>query len=635
MQGVPQRPVVPDRLPPPPAWFRPLVVGLILTLGLLLYGHTLSFPFIFDDHIYLVDNPLMKEFSSFYYQGDFSRFANLSRQLGLDPDLSTNLILRPVTYLTFYLNYLLDGMQTRGFRAVNIAIHLLNALLVFHLLTRLLRHSAKRGALTVFSVNFIALAAALLFLVHPLQIESVTYIVQRFTSLGTLFYLLTVLSYLKANEQEERPTAPHWRGLSLACFVVGLFSKEFLFTAPFVLLLLDSLVLGTPFKKIFRRLLPYFFCLPIIPVLILLTSQAQNSGSLAAAINITNGAGYAPYHYALSQLSVVLTYLRLLLFPKGLNLDWDYPLSTAFWDGPALLSALTILAILGGVGWWYHHSSREVRPALLFLGVLWFFLTLGIDSSIVPLPDLLTEHRSYLPSIGLLWALACGADLLRERLAAHRTLRYVVPTTLVLALLALALATNVRHHAWRSEIAIWKDTTAKSPNKFRPWLNLGVAYCEKDQPKEGAACLRKAASLRPNYAVAYRNLGYAEIALGRYRDALQVLQTGLKLAADDFKQYHLLGLAYEGLKNNPAAEQAFLKAINLNPDYRAPHLSLAFLYANTQQYTRSLERFAMADRLHPLDTQQRQVAAYVAQQILQQKTVSPSSSAHENRPSTG
>jgi Tfp pilus assembly protein PilF len=602
-----------------------LALGLILGLGLLLYGHTLPFPFVFDDHIYLVGNPLMKDASSFYYQGDFTKFASLSRKLGLDPDLSTNFILRPVTYLTFYLNYVLDGMRPHGYRAVNIVIHLANAFLLFLLLARVLRTSAKGGARSSFSINFIALSSALLFLAHPLQIESVTYIVQRFTSLGTLFYLGTLLTYLKANEAEDRPSALRWRGASVICLILGMLVKEFLFTAPFLLLLLDCLVMGTPLNIAGRRTLPYFFCLPIIPVLILFTSQAQNEGSasLVAALNITNGSGYAPYHYALTQLSVVLTYLRLVLFPKGLNLDWDYPLTTSLWNGPALFSALTILGLVWGVWYWYRRHTQDVRYVLLFFSILWFFLTLGIDSSIVPLPDLLAEHRSYLPSIGALCALVCAADLLRTRWQDRPVARYLVPTVMVLWLLALATATNARHLAWRTEVATWEDVTSKSPKKFRPWLNLGTAYFEHGRPKDAVACIRKAITLMPTAVIAYRNLARAENKRGQYREALDAARMGIWLMPEDYEMYYEKGMAYAGLGDMKGAERALTRSTSLRPDYRPAHMALGGLYTSMKQYLKAMEQFLIADRLQPLEPQQRQVADQVARMILQQQGSTP------------
>ncbi len=329
--------------------FHSIVLGILIAAGVLLYGHTLSFPFVFDDHIYLVDNPIVKDAHSFNFMGDFISFSTYSKRLGLDPDLSTNFILRPVTYLTFYINYAIDGMIPRGFRMVNIAIHCANAILLYLILLHLLSESRKSGSVSSTSEGFIAFAAALLFLVHPLQTESVTYVVQRFTSLVAFFYLFTILTYLLSNSFANKATALFFRVISVAGLVVGMLSKECAVTVPFMLVLLDWLVMGIPLKLVWKRTLPYFLCLPIIPAIIGVTSWAQNNcnASLAAAFNITNPYPdpFYQYHYALTQLSVVLSYLRLILVPYGQNLDWDYPLSKSLLDGQVLGSAAQFAAL--------------------------------------------------------------------------------------------------------------------------------------------------------------------------------------------------------------------------------------------------------------------------------------------------
>lgn len=601
--------------------------GLVLigALALLLYGDTLPLPFVFDDHVYLVDNPLMKNIRSFVWMGDFTRFANLSKNLGLDPDLSTNLILRPVTYFTFYLNYLADGMNPRCFRAVNIAIHGANAIVLLLLVSRLLRTSKKRGALPDFSTELIALFAALLFLVHPLQIESVTYVVQRFTSLGTLFYLLTILTYLRANTTEDWQAARRWRVLSIACLIVGLFTKEFLFTAPCLLFLLDWLVMGASPATAGRRTLPYFICLPLLPVLIFFTATAQHAGdaSLTATLNIANSGTHSSYAYALTQLSVVLTYLRLIFVPVGLNLDWDYPLTTSLLDGAALRSLLLLAGLIGGAIYWLRHHGREVRHALLGFGVLWFFLTLAIDSSIVPLPDLLCEHRSYLPSIGVLCALAAGASLLQDRLDRWPRLRHLVPVLMVGWLLALAIATNLRHHVWQSRVGLWQDTTAKSPQKFRAWVNLGEAYYESKQPAEAVACFQHAIDLETKCYLAYRNLGIVENVRGNYKAALAALALGIQVAPFDPQMHLELGRTYAHLGDMQRGEQALRRAIEIQPSNRPAHLALGALYTMTKHYPQALEQMRIAHALEPLDTVLQHLADQLAPLVAEAQNSPP------------
>jgi len=605
--------------------FHAAALGIIVATGVLLYGHTLSFPFVFDDHVYLVDNPLVKDARSFVFNGDFVSFSTYSRRMGLDPDLSTNFILRPFAYLTFYINYALDGMRPRWFRAVNIAIHCSNAVLLFLILSRLLRASPKRGSLSSFSEGFIALGSALLFLAHPLQTESVTYVVQRFTSLGTFFYLLTILTWLLSNASESGTASRWFRCGSVAALVIGMLTKEFLFTAPFMIALLAWLVMDTPLKTACKRALPHFLCLPIIPSLIVLTAWAQHHGSasVSAALNITNP--YGPdyqYHYALTQPSVILAYVRLILLPYGLNLDPDYPMCTSPLQPRFFMSALAILAILVGSWLWYRQRQRGVRRSLIFFSVLWFFLTVAPDSSVVPLPDLMAEHRSYLPSIGAFCALACVGDLLRTHFSHLRAAHHVIVAYAGAWIVALCAGTFFRHEVWRSEIAIWSDTVAKSPNKLRPLLNLGTAYYEHGKPVEAAACFHRVIQIAPSCAVAYLNLGKMMNAAGKFQDALAVLQAGLRHAPDDPDLHFELGVSQCGLGQIQEGEKSFKRAIQHRATHVRSHLNLGLIYAKSRQYEQALEYYRKADALRPLDPQSRQIVSQI-ETVLRQRKAGP------------
>ena len=607
-------------------WFHLSVIGGIIFAGVLLYGYTLPFPFVFDDLVYLVDNPLVKEGRSFAFLSDFTNFATFSQRAGLDPDLSTNFILRPITYFTFFLNYVVGGMQPRWFRAVNVLIHCANAVLIFQFLWLLLRTSRKAVALQVFSAGFIAASAAFLFLVHPLQTESVTYIVQRFTSLGTFFYLLTLWAYFLAKASDDKQLAWLWRCTSFASLVLGMLSKEIVFTAPFMLVILDCLILGTPFKRACRSAWPYFLCLPILPVLIGLTSWAQHGGQLSffGALNVANAVDSPqnPYHYTLTQLSVVLSYLRLIILPWGLNLDRQYPLSLSLLDGRVLVSMLLIAGLVAGAGLWFRRHSNEVRGSLLFAGVLWYFVTLAMDSSVIPLPDVMADHRSYLPSIGALTALACCIDLLRTRWNKQRRGQYVSVVAVASWVLMLSVATVARNQVWRSELDLWRDTAMKSPEKFRPWSNLGVAAFNQGKLQEAIGALQKAIQLEPTFVVGYVNLGTMENSMGRYREALETSQRGLKYAPRDFNLYYNRGVSFYELGQYDLAIRSFEQAIAIQAGDHRPHYALGELHARLQHYDDALKYFKRAASLQPDNPRLRQTIRQV-ESMAQRRSSTP------------
>lgn len=571
----------PLRLPPP--W-------TLIIVGLALYAFTLPFEFVFDDHIYLVNNPLVRDTQSLWFMGDFHAFANHAKKLGLEPDLSTNFILRPFAYLTFHLNYLLDGMNPPGFRAVNIAIHCANALLLLALVRGLFRHATKGGH-TEDSGAFIATGAAFLFLVHPLQIESVTYVVQRFTSLGTSFYLFVILTFVNARAATSEAAGRVWRRWSIAGLLVGIFTKEFLFTAPFVMVILDWIYFGTRLRAAIRRILPWCVALPIIPILILLISAAQSergltfSGALNVAGTKDGGDDYA-WHYTLTQPGVVLTYLRLLILPTGLNVDPDRPPCTALLDWRVMGPLLVMLAILAGAVRWHVARREDSRRALVLCGVLWFFLTVSVDSSFVPLPDLMAEHRTYLPSVGMLIAFVCLADTARTSLSRWPHLRLAVPGIVGCAVVALSVATIQRNEVWRSNISFWSDTVAKSPNKWRPWKNLGVSYIRDNQFEKAIGCYRRAIEIEPKTLEAYFGLANAMVACNRFREGLEVAEAGLRVKGHP-GLYYLQGISLWKIGEEQRAAESLMKAVALAPAHGPSHVALASIFAKRGDFIRA------------------------------------------------
>lgn len=587
-----------------------LAVVAILAAGLLLYGRTLPFPFVFDDHIYLVGNPLMKELRNFALPDGFTALATLAGRMGLDPDLSTNFILRPLGYLTFHLNFALGGLNPAGYRAVNIAVHILNALLIFVLLRRLLAPRPGREPLPPFSAGFVPFLAAMLFLAHPMQIESVTYIVQRFTSLGTMFYLLTVIAHLRSIDAERRGAALAFRAASVVALLAGMLTKEFLVTAPLMLVLIDRALLGTPWRRAAFRALPQLLCLPLIPALVLLTSAAQHGGAggMAAALNIANprGPDYAR-QYVLTQPGVVGTYLRMLVAPGGFNLDPERPLCLAWHEARVLVPA-ALLALLGVAALaWPRRRGGGLRSALLRGGVLWFFVTIAVDSSIVPLPDVMAEHRAYLPSVGLLAALACAVDLLRTAWPARRPATVAVLAACGAWVVLLGASTWARHDVWSSELAMWSDVVAKSPGKARAWLNLGVVHYERREMGEAAACFGRVMELVPGCPIPYVNLGTMRNIEGRYREGLEASAAGLRFAPADVDLHYNLGVALCGLGRAPDGVQVFEAALRLRATHRPTHLALGQVYAGLGRYAEALGHFKTAGALQPLDPDARAI----------------------------
>ncbi|MCE9520362.1 MAG: tetratricopeptide repeat protein [Verrucomicrobia bacterium] len=584
----------------------PAALLLIAAFAALLYGHTLPFPFVFDDWVYLIDNPFAFDPHSLGCWFDARSFTTAPARMQLDPDLAVNIMLRPFAYFTFYLNHLVGGRDPWGYRLVNVVLHAANGFLVFLIFRHLFFNSARRSAIPDSSALFVPLAVALLFVAHPLQIESVTYIIQRFTSMGGFFYLLTFWLHFRANLVEKRTGRWLLRCCSMAAMILGMLTKESVVTVPVMIILADWLVMGSAVRVAARRALPLLLCMGVVPMLVLFTTWAQNDGqlTLGAALNLANRDDVPRQHYDyfLTSLKVIMSYLRLLLVPMNLNLDPKVEWSQSISDWRVLFSIAGIAGILTGAWMIFRRWTGDVRASMALVFTIWYFVTLSISSGLVPLPDAMAEHRSYVPTIGAIAVLVCILDMLRTRFCDHGIARLVPAAAAVIALAALSWATLARNDVWRSNVSLWSDVVSKSPTKWRPLVNLGAAFAEeKGQLEEAEACFRKVLTMEPRARHMHENLANVLINRKDYAGARDVCLKGIALGIDSAEIHYNLGLALCGLGRIDDGVQKLGLALERRPGFRPSHLLLGKVYAHLQRYDLALEHLRRAASIGPED----------------------------------
>ncbi|MFO1481979.1 MAG: tetratricopeptide repeat protein [Verrucomicrobiaceae bacterium] len=605
-------------------WLHVIFACVLMALCAGMYVWTVDFPMVFDDFTYLIDNPVFHDASSFGYLGHFTEFATRPAKLGSDPDYAVNFILRPVAYASFHLNYWFDGFHPRWFRVVNVIIHALNSLLIYALVLAVFGRSAARGNLTRQSVMFIASVSAGLFAVHPLAIESVTYIIQRFTSLVVFFSLLSLWLYFLSLSASTRLRLWLLRSVAVVALLLAMQTKENAFMVPLLAVLMDWLVRGTRLRQACAQALPLLLCMPLIPILVFLTAAAQHGGiKWDTAINIVNSRDEPLNHwdYIVTQITVVAHYFRMLVWPAGQNLDPEWPRHTSLWQGPVLV-ALGCLAALMGAAWWLFRRYRgDVRFAASFVFMLWFFITVSVSSGIVPLPDMMAEHRSYLPSIGIFVMLACLLD--RWRCAGTMGGRWfstqrLVPLAVLVAMTALSWATCARNEVWRTSESLWKDTVAKSPNKFRTWGNLGTAYSLKGNEVKAVDCYRKALEIEPRFQNGLLNLSNSLLRLNRPKESLDTTMELIRLdenAARKGPVAFTLGLGLAGVGRYDEAVSVFRKLLAATPDDPMVHKALGLVYYQTGLPHRALDHYHRAEKVQPNDPQLQHMIRVAKQEL--------------------
>lgn len=591
-------------------WVHTVLAALLIGLCASLYVWTADFPMAFDDHTYLKDNPFFRGGGSLDHLKDFNEFVKRPFKMGSDPDYAVNAIMRPVAYASFRLNYSLDEFNPHWYRLVNVGVHALNSVLIYALVTMLLRFSKVGAGLQRGSVLFISATAALLFAAHPLATESVTYIVQRFTSLVVLFSLLSLCLYFASCSVHRRWGRWLLRGGAAAAVLLAMQTKEDAFMIPLLAVLLDWQVLGTRLRAAAIKALPLLLCMPLIPVLVFMTAAAQHDGfDFKAAMNIVNSRDepLSHWHYFVTELTVMTHYLRQMFWPQGMNLDPEWPLYDSLFQGP-VLQALAVLSGMVLTAWGLFRRFRgDVRFVLGFACVCWFFITISVSSALTPLPDLVAEHRSYLPSIGIFILVACLLDWLRSSssVRAHG-LRLGIPVLTLLCVGALSWKTCVRNNVWRTRESLWEDTVAKSPGKYRTWGNLGAAYSDAGKNEKAVHCFREALKVEPRFQNGLLNLSNSLLRLNRPKEALDATMQLINIdrnATTKPPVAFTLGLSLAGVGRYDEAVAVFRDILRAMPNDAQTHKALGLVYYQTGLPHRALDHYEAASHVQPDDPQ--------------------------------
>jgi tetratricopeptide (TPR) repeat protein len=464
--------------------------SVIAVAAALAYSRTFSVPFLFDDDTSIAGNPTLRHLGAAFW-----------------PPAGATVSGRPVLNLSFALNYALSGTDVWSYHALNLAIHVLAGLTLLGIVRRtaLLRIPAEATG--------IALAIALLWTLHPLQTESVTYVVQRAESLMGLFYLLTLYAFIRATEAEGRARTL-WNILSFTACLLGMGTKEVMVTAPLVVLLYDRTFIAGSFAGALRSRRGIYSALAVTWLFLIFLVLAAHGRAGSAGF----GSGVSWPSYALLQLPAIFRYIGLGLWPHPLV--FDYGPAASAQRAQVVLCGLIVAGLVGATLW-----ALARKPALGFLGAC-FFLILAPSSSVVPVAtEAMAEHRMYLALIPLVIIVVAG---LRRVLG-----KAAVPACAVLAGF-LCFATIQRNQAYRSEEAIWADTVSKRPQNERAQDNLGfVLSKEPGRRDEAIKHYEEAIRLKPDFVEAHYNLAYALLAVpGRLGDAIAEYGEALRLKPD-------------------------------------------------------------------------------------------------------
>jgi tetratricopeptide (TPR) repeat protein len=555
-----------------------LLAGAVVVLATwVAYHNSFHGPFIADDYDGIVGNASIKNWKS-----------------ALFPPTDTTTAGRPLFSLTLALNYALGGMNVWGYHVFNLLVHTLAGLTLFGIVRRTLLRPAMAGRRSQISdlrsgmsePTWLALAVAVIWAVHPLLTQAVTFISERAESLMALFYLLTLYCFIRGveargqeargqiSENSDRRTegkrriasnfwslpSALWLLFSVFFCLLGVMTKEVIVTAPVMIFLYDRTFVAGSFGQAWRRHWRYFLGLAGIWVLQAFIMRIKGQG---AGFN----QGVTSWHYALTSCRSVVLYLKLAIWPHPLVFDYGSKSIIVQHGAEILPQALVLVALLTGTA-----IALWRWPAVGFAGA-WFFVVLAPASSIVPVVFQPTaEYRAYLPSVAIVALVVLGLHALIGR----RSL-------IIFAAVAVGLGwlTVLRNNDYRSERSILSDTVAKCPGNARAHNNLGLVLthipgCET----EAVAQCEAAVKLEPCTAGYHSELGSALANVpGRERDAIAEYRTALRIKPDSADTHNNLAMSLQDAGDFPAALAEYKEALKLAPTSAWIHTNLGALYS--------------------------------------------------------
>ncbi|MBF0317514.1 MAG: tetratricopeptide repeat protein [Nitrospirae bacterium] len=581
---------------------KPIVhIALILTIGAVVYSNTLSVPFIFDDIPNIADNPLIK---------DLSYFTNKSmvRDIPVIYNVKDFFYSRWVGYLTLALNYKLHGLNVTGYHVFNLVVHLINAVSVYRLIRLtartpfFARDASVAGKSECHTIGIPALFGGTLFVVHPVATQAVTYIIQRFASLATLFYLLSVVFYVRARLAAETTYMYVLYAAALFCAVCAMRTKEIAFTLPMLIAAYEFMFLEGSLKRRAVLLLPFSLTLIIIPLSLIQTDASLlYADKVQESIRLASARDISQWDYLCTQFRVITTYIRLLLLPVNQNLDYDYPVYNTLFRLEVLVSLLFLMSLVGGGVYLYRLSNRVGGGRgwfrLASFGILWFFVAISVESSIIPIADVIFEHRVYLPSVGFILVLLSVYMANESKQASVQ--RTIVVAVAVLVVLALSVTTYARNNTWRSSMAMWEDVVRKSPNKARSHNNLGADYYDRGRINEAIRHYEIAMKLKPDDLDAYLNLGNVYEKQGNLDEAIRLYQAALRINPDFPDAHKNLGDFYHEQGRFDEAVGEYQAAIRLKPSFTEAYYNLGVVYHKQGRIDDALNQYRQVLRLNP------------------------------------
>ncbi|MBF0103393.1 MAG: tetratricopeptide repeat protein [Desulfobacterales bacterium] len=573
-------------------WIFWIPAFFVIALGILAYSNSFHASFQGDDYFFIVENKDVHHFDMITL---FQKFAS-----------------RITVFLLFCLNYRFGELNVFGYHLINLTIHIINALIVLALVQQLFQTPVLKDKQYLYGENtpfIFSSLTAIIFVTHPIQTQAVTYIWQRCSSMVALFYLLAMYFFLKSEIKLEKATEKYYlyyRIIAISCGVLANFTKQNAFTLPVAVVFMFWFFF--PWKEykityLIKMISPWISLLLIIPIITLyFGSQELNDIRLAFG----QSPKLTPYEYFCTQLHIIPNYMLLILFPFNQKLDYDFARITSLWHIDTFLLliihiAIVILAI--------HY--RKKNP-LVSLGYIFFYLTLAIESSFIPLMDVIFEHRLYLPMLGFiiatLWLIIPFNRLpLKKTIGMKNKLLVLVVISLVCS--PLVYATYQRNTVWETPFSLWLDNVQKTPNLTRAQFMLGLEYQKRKDFEKALYHFERANHLGFKGYEALLQMGICLGNLGKFDKSIAILESLKNQGHTQHQISAALAISYANIGNFAKAISLFRSAAELTDKNEEYLFGLAKAYCDNGQFNESIEIYQHLLKAYPISNEKRVMIA--------------------------
>ncbi len=512
---------------------------------------------------------------SLNYDFQFDDFSTIRNHFALKNDTFWNLAFKTPRWISHWLNlqnYQLGGFEPFYYRTFNVAFHIGTGLLIFYIVRNAFLR-LKKESYCKERANVIAFVTALLFLLHPVQTQTISYVIQgQLEGLAGFFVMSLILVFLKLTQAQTRVKKYSLTTLLFALSYIACGTKEIAILSPVMLLMIDWFFVAQGDMQDLKKRWALHLLLFGLVGLTYLTLFKSTVATTHAQQNIAT-----PWGFFISQFQVIVHYILIFLWPFNISADYDWQMVSGFFTPNCLVPFGLLLCIFGGILW----LLKKDKTDIIAFGALWFFIGLAPRSTFIPSTQLLADYKTYFSSFGGL--LLLGIFLVRLFEWAKDQIAYTTCPSLMhhpytgisLCALILGISTYQRNLVWRSQEAFWYDILQHSPLKARAHNNYGTALVEQERFEEALQSFKKETKLDTFYTDTWNNLAVTYEKMGKVDRAIETMKEALKVHPDSPEFYNNLGSFMLAKKEYAKVEPYCKKALELRPNYGKAYYNLA------------------------------------------------------------